>query len=109
MWLGGGSGTVLQGMVLLSTFWAFIVSPSSFLKWRLPSIHLSYHQQWEHTGWCYSFAHSLPVIVSVKAKQFPWSVVVDQILQARECFRAVVESVIQSPLHSLFDGPCLLV
>lgn len=45
----------------------------------------------------------------LKKNNFLGRVVVDQILEAHECFRAVVELVIQSPLRSLFDGPRLLV
>lgn len=57
---------VFQEMVLLSTFWTFIMSSSSSLTWRLLFARLSYYRQREQTCWCHSIAHSLKVTPSVK-------------------------------------------
>ena len=71
VWLGGCQGVILQEIVLLSTFGAFI-TPSSFLRWRLLFVHLSYFQQGEHIGWCHCFARSLSLIPSVKITCSVW-------------------------------------
>lgn len=105
-WVGPCWVIVPQELALWSTFWAFIIISSSFLKWRLLCSFIVLSAK-EHTGWSHSIAYSLWVTPSVKAKYYNllgW-VVEGQALQAHYCFQAVVER--YRPLNSLFDSPPL--